>query len=225
MSDVRHLAWLERSSEEIRAVGWARGDAAATDASRESAGAETIDAEVLAAEREARRAAEDEAERVRAELAAVRAAAAEIERAADEAFAREAEARDALAREVEAMGTRTRELVECAEREIVKLALAVAERVVGREVAVDPSLVIAWVREAIAGAELGEGVAIYVSTDLEARIPADAWGELADRVAVDEELPRETCEVHDGARVIACSERARLSLVAGAVTAVDREAA
>jgi flagellar biosynthesis/type III secretory pathway protein FliH len=225
MSDARQLAWLERSSAEIRAVGWARGDAGAGDAERERAGAETVDASALAAEREARRAAEDDAQRVRAELASVRAAAAEIERAADEAFVRETEARDALAREVEAMATRTRELVDCAEREIMKLALAVAERVVGREVATDPSLVVAWVREAIAGAELGEGVAIYVSTDLAANIPEGAWGDLADRVAVDEELPRDTCEVHDGARVVPCSERARLSLVAGTVGAVDREAA
>lgn len=218
MSTVQKPAWLERTTPTIRAVGWSCAEDVAHEAqTTETTDEDAVDPARLADEREARRAAELDAAHARAELAEVRAAAEESERRARDAGAEAEAAREALAKSASEMDARTREIVGCAERSIVDLALAVAERVVGRELAIDPSIVVSWVREAIAGAELGESAAIYVSSDMVANVPAEAWGDLQGRVAVDHELPPATAEVHDGARVVRCSQPARLSLVASSV--------
>ncbi|MBS2012293.1 MAG: hypothetical protein JST00_05375 [Deltaproteobacteria bacterium] len=218
--------WIERPSTEMRAVRWSRPDGHALPDGSPRGDDATIDEATFLAEREARVAAENEAALVRADLEVARAQAEESLRALGEACARESDAKAALAKIADETEARVRELVDCAEHQIVRLALAVAERVVGRELTVDPSLVVSWAREAIEGAELGEAVAIYVSTDIDASVAREAWGELAERVVVDPELPRATCELHDGARVVPCSEHSRLALVAASVSdGSDREAA
>ncbi len=56
-----------------------------------------------------------------------------------------------------------KEALQSSEREIVKLALAVAERVIGRAFQADPSMVAAWVNEGIAALAQEDSVRCVVS--------------------------------------------------------------
>ena len=224
-------AWLERQSSEVRAVGWLSAPTPPPSSRRRFASqapscSGTVDNGALAEEREARATVEAELDACRAELALARA---ELEAArfdAETARAHHEEARTELENAAVTMTARTNELVELAEREILKLALAVAERVVGGEIRADSTILVAWVKEVIALGDFGEAMAIALSADVAAKLPTEAWGELGARVAVDNELPAGTCEVKDGPRVVTVSEHARLALVGEAVAAAQlRDAA
>jgi flagellar biosynthesis/type III secretory pathway protein FliH len=117
-------------------------------------------------------------------------------------------------------------LREDAERELVKLAMAVAARVVARELATAPELLVVWAREAIAGSPLGEQLELALSSDLSTTLTGADWGELAPFVARDPGLPSGTCEVRDGKRVITVDAATRLELVGEHLAAIaERDAA
>lgn len=109
-------------------------------------------------------------------------------------------------------------LLEC-ESELVKLALAVAERVVGRELATDPALVAAWAREAIAALEGSENVVLAAAPDVVRRLETEALGA---PLVVDETLPAGTCEARGEPGRASASARDRLEAVAEAL-GVDSE--
>jgi len=113
-----------------------------------------------------------------------------------------------------------------AERELCELATAIARRVVGRELSLDATLLVAWVREAIATSSLGDRLAVALAPDVHARVPGPAWQELAPSVVVDPTLPNGTCEVRGDATTVSTSAEERISLVIDeAGLGGDREAA
>jgi flagellar biosynthesis/type III secretory pathway protein FliH len=117
-------------------------------------------------------------------------------------------------------------LHEDAERELVKLALAVADRVVARELSIAPELVVDWAREAIASSTFGEHLQIALSTELASALEGADWGDMAPFVSLDPALHHATCEVRDGGRVITVDAGTRLGLVGDHLaTVAESEAA
>lgn len=102
--------------------------------------------------------------------------------------------------ETEAMRAR---VMEESEPAIVSLALAIAKRIVGREVTKDPALMHVWVREAQGLLPRGE---LFVAPDVKG---LDA--------EVDPLLSPGTAEVRDGASVVTVGADARVAAMADAL--------
>ncbi len=210
----RNPDWFERHDAEIRELAWLGAIAGAPhpstlglderDASHE-ASAESLEA--TSPEREALLAAEarlvETASALEEERVALVAARARIESLEGELAA----ARGAATVMAEQMR-------EDAESELVKLAMAVAERVVGRELSVTPTLIVDWAREVVAASDLGGSFVVATSAALSAAVPDAAWGELEDALRMDPALPAGTCEVRDGGRTVTVSAEERLATVA-----------
>ena len=146
----RNPDWLVRHDAEIRKLAWLGAIAGVPLGSEECDGspeAPVETPEAPSAERAALLAAEarsvESAGALEVERVAVASARAQIEQLeSDLAASREASA---------AMATQMR---DDAEGELVKLAIAVAARVVGRELSVAPALIVDWAREALLGSDL-----------------------------------------------------------------------
>lgn len=130
-----------------------------------------------------------------------------------------ASALDELAR----LGRTTRE--EC-EPECVALALLIAARVVGRELTTQPSLALAWTRDAMAelcsADEGSDTVTVALGPELAAL--ADAWStDLGPdvKVSVDFRLPGRACEVRGASTKLAVGPQTRLMAVADALGVAD----
>jgi len=94
------------------------------------------------------------------------------------------------------------------ERGLVDLALAIAERVVGRELATDPALVSRWAREGIAALHDEDDITIVASTDVAARLEAS----LPDvRLEVDAAAEPGSCRVRARWGSVDASMKARLA--------------
>ncbi len=117
-----------------------------------------------------------------------------------------------------------RDVLESSEGELVKLALAIAERVVGRELASDPGLVASWAREAIEALAAKDGVVIAVARDVRDGVPADAWDAVGveHRIQSDPQLPPGAVEVRTAEGTVAAGADARLEAVALALGVEDR---
>ena len=122
-------------------------------------------------------------------------------------------ARRAFASQAEAFERETGDLLANAERELVRLAMVVARRIVLRELSVDPALVVSWAREALEGAGFGTALSVSVAADVARAVSPESWGDLAAAVAVDPHLPEGGCEVKDGSRVVEVSPEARLRVL------------
>jgi hypothetical protein len=114
-----------------------------------------------------------------------------------------------------------REVLVASEGELVKLALTVAERVVGRELTTDPMLVVAWAREAVESLAAKDGVVIAVARDIRDDVPASAWNEVGveHRLQTDALLGRGVIEVRTPEGTVATGAEARLAAVAQALGA------
>jgi flagellar assembly protein FliH len=114
-----------------------------------------------------------------------------------------------------------RDVLEASEPELVRLAVAVAERVVGRELSLDPTLVVSWARSAIQALASKDEVVIAIARDVGAQVPADAWSlvEVKHQVQIDPLLVPGSVEVRTSEGTIAAGARARLDAVAQAVGA------
>jgi flagellar biosynthesis/type III secretory pathway protein FliH len=220
-------SWFEKREAMPRAVSWRADGAeaeahpprAAEDETPRSGEESTPPAPAIAPELEALQAAEaavvaSEAalERTRNELSEARAALSATQ-------AKQEELAADLRRAVTAMRDE-------AEGELVKLALAIAERVVGRELSIEPELVVQWAREVIAGSALGDHFELALSTELASSLDGESWGDLASFVSTDPALDPGTCEVRDGGKVITVDAKTRLDLVGEHLaTSVESEAA
>lgn len=123
-------------------------------------------------------------------------------------------ANDALARDAETV--RERVLAESVP-EMVRLACAVATRVVGGELLTDPAIVVGWVREAVAALGDREAVTVSVAPDIAASIPSEEWSDAlgSDRSpAVDASLAPGAISVRSGASTVHVSAAARFAAVA-----------
>jgi hypothetical protein len=94
-------------------------------------------------------------------------------------------------------------VMEESEPAIVALALAIAKRVVGREIEGDPALLHAWVREARGLLPSGE---VFVASDVE-----------MEGATTDASLAAGSAEVRDGASTIAVGVDARMAAMADAL--------
>lgn len=122
------------------------------------------------------------------------------------------------------LATARRRLLEASEGELVKLALGIASRVVGEELASDPTRIVTWAREAIASLPARESMVVAIAKDLAERVPEDAWAtatEGAHRLEIDPSLPPGTCEVRAGAATVEVSAAARLDAIGEAIGALS----
>lgn len=114
--------------------------------------------------------------------------------------------------------------VRDAEPELVRLALAVAERVVGRELAANPAVVASWAREAVDALLTREGLSLTVSADVAAAVPTEAWERTfatPPPIAVDVSLPPHSCSVRAGPAAAEAGLSARLSAMRDALEGGD----
>jgi flagellar biosynthesis/type III secretory pathway protein FliH len=88
-------------------------------------------------------------------------------------------------------GVRMRkQILEASEKDLVKLSVAIAEQVVGRELRANPDLVVTWAKLAIDQLAKDEDVTIAISPEVEPLLSAEKWGEFfpAAIVVVDDQL-------------------------------------
>jgi flagellar biosynthesis/type III secretory pathway protein FliH len=118
-----------------------------------------------------------------------------------------------------AMTRLRRELLEQSESELVRLALAIAERVVGRELTTDPHLVVVWAKEAVDQLAVDENVVIAVARDIAKAISPDAWHDVGTdhKRQTDPQLAPGTIEVRTPEGTITTGAAARLSAIAEAL--------
>jgi hypothetical protein len=112
-----------------------------------------------------------------------------------------------------------RDVLEASEPELVNLAMTISERVVARELATDPALVVAWAHEAIQTLAAQDEVVIALARDVAQQVPPDAWNaiEVEHRVTTDPLLPSGTIEVRTPEGAIVDGPRARLGAVSEAL--------
>lgn len=124
---------------------------------------------------------------------------------------------------VELASVRARVLEE-SEPEIVRLAVTVASRIAGCELATDPALVLEWIREGFAALPGKEDVVVAVAPDIAAAIPPEALegAATAAKVVVDAALRPGSCELREGASAVPIGVRERIAAISDAL-GVDRE--
>jgi flagellar biosynthesis/type III secretory pathway protein FliH len=112
-----------------------------------------------------------------------------------------------------------RQVLEASEGELVELALAIAERVILREVQADSSILVGMARDAIETLAAKDEVVIAVARDVPARVPAGAWDAVGveHTVQVDPQLAPGGVEVRTPQGIIAATPEARLNAVAQAL--------
>jgi hypothetical protein len=112
-------------------------------------------------------------------------------------------------------GQYRREVLAEAEGQLLRLALALAERVVARELRTDPTLIAQWAADSLGAlaavsGEFRPSLAVGVATS--ALVPEDAWTDLLGDVKVerDPSLPPLGCELRAGFSAIDVSPAQRL---------------
>jgi flagellar biosynthesis/type III secretory pathway protein FliH len=123
-----------------------------------------------------------------------------------------AELRRALAALTGELARVRKDVREASEAELVRLACAVAERVVGEELSTDPGHIIAWAREGIEALDSRENVVVAIAADLGRVLPSEEWNELGPNVTVeiDAALAPSTCEVRSRTGVARIGAAARM---------------
>lgn len=117
-----------------------------------------------------------------------------------------------------------REALEGSEREIVRLAMAVAERVIGRAFHHDPSAVADWVKEGIAALSQEDSVRVVVSPrvgEILQSHSAFSGVETAPDLVVDPRFDDTRCEIRGKYGRVDAGLEARLDAVAAAL-GIDR---
>jgi flagellar biosynthesis/type III secretory pathway protein FliH len=121
------------------------------------------------------------------------------------------------------LATAEKRMLEASEGELVKLAIVIAERVVGIATAADPALIAGWARDAIAALPAREVMVVAISSDLAASVPESTWAIATDgmhRLEVDKTLPPATCEIRAGVASVEVSAAARMAAVGEAIGAI-----
>jgi flagellar assembly protein FliH len=124
-----------------------------------------------------------------------------------------------------AMARLRREVLESSEIELVRLATAIAERVVGRELALAPDLVVDWAKEAIQLLAAKDEVVIALARDVAQQVPAEAWRalDLGSRVQMDALLAEGSVEVRTAEGAVLSGAAARLNAVSRALGVTEDE--
>jgi flagellar assembly protein FliH len=118
-----------------------------------------------------------------------------------------------------AMGRMRIDVLAASEEELVRLAMSIAERVVGRELETDPTLIVAWARECIEQLGAKDGIVVAFAKDVREQIPAVAWADLGveHRTFADAQLAPGSVEVRTPEGTIAAGAEARLAAVTHAL--------
>ncbi|MBM4376308.1 MAG: hypothetical protein FJ095_14590 [Deltaproteobacteria bacterium] len=113
-----------------------------------------------------------------------------------------------------------RQLVEASEPAVVELAVALAERIVGRELALEPGLVARWATAGLTALADEVDLAVVVSEDVFASVPREAWRDPKGQLYTPTVEPRfapGTCEVRSRRSRIDASAAARIRAVVEAL--------
>jgi flagellar assembly protein FliH len=118
-----------------------------------------------------------------------------------------------------AMARLRRQILEASEGELVQLALVIAERVVARELATEPDLVVHWARQAIDALAAKDEVVIAVAKDVAKDVSAESWAKLGipHELLQDAQLAPGVIEVRTPQGIVAVNAEARLQAVATAL--------
>jgi small-conductance mechanosensitive channel len=83
-----------------------------------------------------------------------------------------------------------KQILEASEKDLVKLSVAIAEQIVGRELRATPELALTWAKQAIDELATDEDVTIAISPEVEPLLSPEKWGEFfpAAIVVVDAQL-------------------------------------
>jgi flagellar assembly protein FliH len=126
-----------------------------------------------------------------------------------------------IARLAGALASLRARVVEESEPEIVRLAMAIASRVVGRELSADPSMIAEWIGEARALLPGRSEIVVAVAPDVAAHVPAERiearLGDGAGTIVVDPTLRPGTCELREGPSTVEVGAEARLDALADAL--------
>ena len=153
------------------------------------------------AARQALEAVEHELEAARAQLAALHTEAAALGKLAADGVALAARIRE--------------ETIASAEPDLVNLATAIAERVVGRELTADPTLIVGWAHEGLSALHTHDTVVIALSADLFPSLPHGAFAVEGHEVEVvlDDDLGPGCCEVRSKSGRVEENVRSRIAAV------------
>lgn len=118
-----------------------------------------------------------------------------------------------------AMARLRRQILEASEGELVQLAIVIAERVVARELATDPDLVVHWARQAIDALAAKDEVVIAVAKDVASDLSPEAWAKLGvpHELLQDTQLAPGVIEVRTPQGIVAVNADARLQAMVGAL--------
>lgn len=128
--------------------------------------------------------------------------------------------RVALAQTVASLGRAKHEIYEEAEKELVRLSVAIAGRALGRELAADPGVVVHWAKEATEALAHQDNVTIRIARDLADSVPSDLWGAVLGqgvRIEVDRMLAPSTCALRSPSGQAEVSSLGRIAAVAEAL--------
>ncbi|HSY23384.1 MAG TPA: FliH/SctL family protein [Polyangiaceae bacterium] len=122
-----------------------------------------------------------------------------------------------------AMARLRRQILEASEGELVQLAVVIAERVVARELATEPDLVVHWARQAIDALAAKDEVVIAVAKDVASDVSPEAWAKLGvpHEVLQDAQLAPGVIEVRTPQGIVPVNAEARLQAVATALGATS----
>lgn len=110
--------------------------------------------------------------------------------------------------------------LEAAERDLVGLAIAIAERVLDREIAMSPSVVTGWARAGIEALADKDDITIAIGPDLARLVPVEEWEAILPRPPiVDPTMGPAECEVRGKYSRIDEGLKARLAAVVDALEA------
>jgi flagellar biosynthesis/type III secretory pathway protein FliH len=122
-----------------------------------------------------------------------------------------------LAEMASAMAKLHRDVLEASEGELVRLALAIAERVVGKELELKPTLIVEWARQAVQLLAAKDEVVIGLARDVAQQIPREAWQAIDAELQTDPLLADGSVEVRAAGGTVAAGAAARLEAVSDAL--------
>ena len=139
------------------------------------------------------------------EIDALRLQNAQLETALAEAIAENARMR--------------KEILAASEKELVQLAIAIAEQVVGSELAIDPELPVQWAKNAVDQLASDDEVTIAISPEVEPLIRREKWLEFVPNaiIVVDASLKPGHTQVRAGATRLGAGSADRLHAVLEAI--------
>jgi len=128
--------------------------------------------------------------------------------------------RNQLQANIEAVSRVRRKVVTDSERDLVRLAVVIAEKIVGRELRVDPDLIANWAREGLDHLVNEGQIEVAVAADIAEAVADSSWTDADGNVltpVVDSNLPPGGCELRGEFSLVDASARARLDAVSEAI--------